>query len=320
MIKFKSPEIDLENFKLEEFNEKFSQHEHIIVKNSFENKFLNSLKKLSEQYYSILDKNYENQLIPSHEINQYFGSFQSLRKVCQKKQKIVNEFFKLFLNSNLSKLFFHYFKGNFFVAESENCIRRANGKYFLRSTGMHKDGQLSLISSQGVNSKNELTIWTPLNNCIDENTPRLLLLDKNEEIHNVLNNQDYFEDDGIKYASIQLKPFAYTNEKKFQNREKKILQTYKKIFKKSKCFAPYISLGSSIIFSQRIWHGSYILPKMKIERHSMDFRVCGEYIKNSNNKNVEGYNYVHNSNYKGLFDMKPSSYFYHYKNLFNSFF
>ena len=77
----------------------------------------------------------------------------------------MNKLYEIIKNSNLADLFFNYFSGNFFISENENCIRRADGNTLLRATGLHKDGQLSLISEQGINSKDELTVWTPLVDC-----------------------------------------------------------------------------------------------------------------------------------------------------------
>ena len=220
-LSFNIPEIDLKNLDTEEFLRKFNKNEFVLVKNTFSKKFLNELYKSSKKYFDNYDYKYKNDNIINHELDQYFGSFHFIRKICKKNPRIMNIFYENILNSNLSEIFKKKFSGNFFVSESENCIRRASARHYLRATGLHKDGQLSLASKKAFKSNEELTIWTPLVDCIDENTPRLLLLDKDTlTLESILDNDDYFFDNGVKYLSIQLKPFAYQNESEFSYREK----------------------------------------------------------------------------------------------------
>ena len=71
-------------------------------------------------------------------------------------------------------------KGDFFVGKSERVIRRADPRFALRFIGLHPDGQLNLCSGHAFNTKRELTIWTPLQDCTTDDTPRLLLMHKGE--------------------------------------------------------------------------------------------------------------------------------------------
>ena len=92
---------------------------------------------------------------------------------------------------------------------------------------------------------------------------------------------------------------------------KKINLTYNKIFKRAQCFAPYVPLGSSIIFSKNIWHGTYIKPKMKKNRYSLDFRVCGDFLEDETNIDIHGIKYIMDQS--GNFHFKESENFYNYE-------
>ena len=110
------------------------------------------------------------------------------------------------------------FKNNLVIFLFEKIIayRKMQVKHYLKESEINYHGIYIFDSNE------ELTIWTPLVDCIDENTPRLLLTDKDTlTLESILDNDDYFFDNGVKYLSNIFKPFAYQNESEFSHHRKK---------------------------------------------------------------------------------------------------
>ena len=103
-ISFKSPEINLKNYNNDEFLKKFTKHEHIIVRNTFDIRFIKELHKTAKNFYVSLDEKFKKKKIPKHEIAQYFGNFQNTRLICINKKKIMDKLYEIIKNSNLADL------------------------------------------------------------------------------------------------------------------------------------------------------------------------------------------------------------------------
>lgn len=190
--------------------------------------------------------------------------------------EIEREFFFEFERSGAPALLRELLGGDFFVGISERVIRRADAAVATRFSGLHQDGQLGPCSRAGINSKREFTIWTPLVDCTDEETPRLLLLQRGQTFANVFSEAEHVEDRGARFLPIQLRP----------HEDGKVLndfggddldQMFARIYNSTTCFAPRIPLGSAIFFDRDIVHGSYRHSRMRVPRFSLDFRVTGSY-------------------------------------------
>ena len=168
-----------------------------------------------------------------------------------------------------------------------------------------------------------LTIWTPLSSCTDRKTPRLLLLDQKhsqteveellEESKNInlkKNNlliffvfikpyqiKEEFKLNLIRKLTFEKfrKPYQIKKELDLNLIRKLTFEKFRKIYKSKKCFAPYIPLGSSIVFKNNVLHGSFITEEMKNVRYSMDFRVCGDFLINKDTKYFKGKKFVNNN-------------------------
>ena len=138
-----------------------------------------------------------------------------------------------------------------------------------------------------------LTVWTPLSNCTDKKTPRLLLLDQKHsqtEIEKLLeeNENVNLKKNNLGNFFVFIKPYQIKEELDLNLIRKLTFKKFKKIYESKKCFAPYIPLGSSIVFKNNVLHGSFITKEMKNVRYSMDFRVCGDFPVNNETKYFKG--------------------------------
>jgi hypothetical protein len=142
-------------------------------------------------------------------------------------------------------------------------------------SGLHTDGQLHYCSERGINSKREFTIWTPLQDCTGDTTPRLLLLHRGDTYCDVFSTQESVTDEGNSYLPVQLRPQLAAAS--LEGVADRLDQMFERLYRSKRCYAPAVPLGSAILFDHNIVHGSYRHRGMVTPRYSLDFRVVGIY-------------------------------------------
>lgn len=292
-----SPRIDLRNGDLNDAEKYLSTIGHVVLDNVWNINYLEEIYLRSKQRYQNDDERFSGRFedFASTTIDTYLGGhldFNELKNevVSDYSKDVEDQFFIEYQRAGLTPLMHLLFQGSFMVGKSERVVRRADPKFPVRFTGLHADGQLGACSQMGLRSKRELTLWTPLNSVQDDSRPRLLLLDKKEtSFLDIFEAEELLEESNVKYLPIQLKPFQIKSEDDYWAiNKKKITEYYSRIFKYKSCYAPYLPLGSAILFSKEIIHGSYILETMKESRYSFDVRHVGEFKINKHNSKYAG--------------------------------
>jgi hypothetical protein len=185
------------------------------------------------------------------------------------------DFFIEMERTGLPGLFRYLLSGDFVVSRTQRMIRRADAAVPAQFSGLHMDGQLRFCSERGINSKREFTIWTPLQDCADETTPRLLLLHRGESYGDVFSAEENVADAGNSYLPISLRPQIESTG--LEGAADRIDQMFERLYVAKQCYAPPIPLGSAVLFDRDIVHGSYRRTNMTTPRYSLDFRVVGVY-------------------------------------------
>lgn len=186
--------------------------------------------------------------------------------------------------SRLPRILHHLLRGDVVVSHNEHVIRRADAKVTGLFSGLHYDGQLRPCSDEGINSKREFTIWTPLVDCTTEDTPRLLLLARGQTFTDVFGVDELVSDEGVKYWPLQLRPTLASEGLNSVSLD----QLFERLYAAKQCYAPHVPIGSAILFEHNITHGSYRRGKMKNPRSSMDFRAVGVYRETDANRHYSG--------------------------------
>jgi hypothetical protein len=297
-LSINSPRVDFRTGDFTEVDNALSTIGHVVLDNVWNKNYLSEVYLRSKQRYEKDDARYSGHFDKYHKvaIDSYLGGhldFEQLRheSVSNYLKDIEKEFFIEYQRAGLVPLMQLLFSGSFMLGRSERVVRRADPKFPARFTGLHTDGQLNACSQKGIHSKRELTLWTPLNSVEDDSKPRLLLLDKKEtSFLDIFNPEELIENFGVKYLPIQLKPFQIKNETAYwEKNSDDVKNFYSRLFANKECYAPYLPLGSSILFSKEVIHGTYILNTMEEARYSFDVRMVGEYKVDGSNAQYSGY-------------------------------
>lgn len=177
--------------------------------------------------------------------------------------------------------------GDFFVGRSERVIRRGDPRFPVRFIGLHPDGQLHLCSEHGLNTKRELTIWTPLQDCANDHTPRLLLMHKGETYTELFESGEDGRAPAVERRRRQIRNEAEVG----AALRSEIERGYERLFQERRCYAPYVPFGSAIIFEAGVFHASYYASGMTTPRFSMDFRAVGDFKRTADNMGYVGNTY-----------------------------
>jgi hypothetical protein len=197
-----------------------------------------------------------------------------------------HEFFLELERTGLPALQRHLMGGDFVVSRTERVIRRADATIPAQFSGLHRDGQLRYCSERGINSKREVTIWTPLQDCSDDGTPRLLLLRRGQNFDDVFSTRETVSDEGNTYLPIGLRPqLAATGLEAAADR---VDAMFEQLYVAKDCYAPHVPFGSAVIFNHDVVHGSYRHRGMTTPRYSLDFRTVGVYRPSRANARYEG--------------------------------
>jgi hypothetical protein len=251
---------------------------HVVIERLWPLDYLGALRQAVADHFAALDAAYaENPSSFSNaETEVYLGNVTALDSLRHYEQRD-RAFFDAISSTGLPALYRRLFTGDFVISRGERALRRADPRFPLRFHGLHVDGQLGPLSREGIRTKRELTLWTPLVDCIDEDTPRMLYLHRGETFSDLLTETDFIEDRSVRYSPIQLRPFQFRDETARSELSPKIEELFTKILEKRRCYTPHIPLGGAILFDKDIIHATYMRPGMKKPRYSLDFRAVGEY-------------------------------------------
>jgi hypothetical protein len=255
---------------------------HVVLEEVWNDRFLVDLRRLAEEKFVADDKLYNGKLdqYPKDVVMTYLGGATELFSLFKSQDegwRKDRDFFSEVSRSGLPALFQYLCLGDFVVGRAERVIRRTDPKFPMRFTGLHYDFQCEEIAKHGMRSNSAFTVWTPLQDCSRDDTPRLLLLKLGERV-----------DDA---TSPALKLGAYATH---SLNSPAIDTLFEQIYASNSCYAPYIPLGSVILFDYRVVHASYRTEKMHVPRYSLDFRVVGEYIPGSATSSFNGRIYREN--------------------------
>jgi hypothetical protein len=287
-LTIESPRYSLRTASFSDVERTLNELGHVVLDEAWNYRYLEALHARAKSKFEADDALYGGRFdqFPDSLIEQYLGGHTNLDEVVIKQGDRIasvkaadHEFFFEFERSGLPALLRHLLNGNFILGRSERVIRRTDPRFEVRFTGLHQDGQLRYCSSRGINSQKEFTIWTPLQPCVDDDTPRLLLLDRRE--------QQLELDSGIHKITL-LKQEQIRDESKYLTEIGWLDEQFDRIYSKYQCFAPRIPIGSVVLFEHCVQHGSYRNSKMKTPRYSLDCRAVGEYRKSKENSGYGG--------------------------------
>lgn len=187
------------------------------------------------------------------------------------------EFYSEFRRAGFPALLEFLFDGDFVLQRNERVIRFVDPQQPVKFTGLHNDHQLENCFNAGIKSKRGVTIWTPLQPCTDDRISRLLLLHRGDDYHD---------------APPQI--YLHKDETKTYGPDRSGLESadldamFRRVYESKTCYAPYIPLGSSIIFDSDTVHASYRTAGMTERRYSIDCRAVGEYKVDASNGHFNG--------------------------------
>jgi hypothetical protein len=200
--------------------------------------------------------------------------------------EIDREFFLEFERSGVPALLRNLLSGDFVVSRTERVLRRADASVPAQFSGLHRDGQLQPCAKRGINSQREFTIWTPLQDCTGDSTPRLLLLHRGDEFADVFSKEELVADEGTGYLPIALRPQLAAAA--IEGSPDRVDRMFERLYAARRCYAPPVPLGSAVLFDHNIVHGSYRHRGMTTPRYSLDFRVVGIYRLSHANARYQG--------------------------------
>jgi hypothetical protein len=252
---------------------------HVVLDAVWSQRFLVELHRLAKQKFETDDARYADTLDQQPEdVRQcYLGGVTDIYSLFDDRAQGAakdSEFFSEVTRSGLPVLFHHLFGGDFVVGRAERQIRRINPKFPIRFTGFHYDHQCEPIAARGIRGRGAFTVWSPLQDCSRDDTPRLLLLKIGQRV-------DDHVPEALKLGSFE----------KLENQAisgKTIDSLFEPIYAERQCYAPRIPLGSCILFDHRVVHCSYRTADMTITRYSLDFRVVGEYLPDETTRSFAG--------------------------------
>jgi hypothetical protein len=295
-LTFDSPRFDYRNSNSSDIEKVIKQVGHVVLDNVWNKKYVEKLKQWTSERYLNDDKKYQDNLQKTQKsvIDSYLGNHLDFQQLCYQNdgsvKNLEEELIEEFEKTGLPSLFKKMLKGSFMLGISDRVVRRADPKFKIRFTGLHSDGQLRACSREGLNSTDEYTLWTPLVDCVDDLTPRLLMLHKDEKKFNDLFEEEILDKGGgSPHSLVQLRPFQIYDEDNFISKyQAEIFKSFRKIYEHKKCFAPYVPVGSVIIFDCNVIHGTYITEKMNKPRYSLDCRFTGIFKITKNNRMYRG--------------------------------
>jgi hypothetical protein len=258
---------------------------HVVLDDVWNTRFLSDLRVHGKQRFEADDHRHENGE-PLQDINGYMGGELGLQALFGPSEAELAEGTKYceqlsveFARSGLPSLLRQLLGGTCVLGHSVVSLRRIDPHFPVRFIGLHRDGQLNKCSFYGKTSRLEFTLWTPLQDCDNEDVPRLLLLHRRETIDDV-------SDDTKDILLLHTDPIK---EKDYLSKAgNNVDQFFDWLFREKDCYAPHVPLGSAVLFDHRVVHGSYRTDAMKLPRYSIDMRMVSEFRTTQENCDFVG--------------------------------
>jgi hypothetical protein len=266
-LSFESPRLNLRDASLAEIEQTINNVGHVVLDGLWNRPFLSRLHDFAKTNFTTSSEratHFDGVLPPA----------------------LDREFFIELERSGLPALLRHLLSGDFVVSQTERVVRRADAAIPAQFSGLHMDGQLRYCSDRGIYSKREFTIWTALQDCSGDDTPRLLLLHRGDTFADVFSAQEFVTDDGTTYLPLELRPQLEATG--LERAADRLDNMFERLYDAKRCYAPRIPFGSAVVFEHNIVHGSYRRQIMRTPRYSFDFRVVGVYRPARANARYQG--------------------------------
>jgi hypothetical protein len=294
-----SPRFSLRDVAFDEIDRKIGEVGHVVLTDVWNPRYLQRLQERVERKFKADDQAYEGRFdeFPDGVIDNYLGSHANLELLPdwtteqgrQEAHAFDDEFYTELARSGLPALFRYLLSGDFVASRTERVIRRADPAFPARFTGLHRDGQLRSCSTRGLHSDREFTIWSPLQACVEDDIPRLLLLHRGEGHEDLFREDEQIEVESKRYLPVELRPVQPRDEAAYLEQVgDSIHPFFDRVFAARRCYAPPVPLGSVVLFEHNTDHGTYWRPAMTRPRYSVDFRVVGEYQRDRANWKYDG--------------------------------
>jgi hypothetical protein len=262
-LSFDSPRFSLRTADFAEIDRAIADVGHAVVTDVWNRYFLAEAASTAAKSFAIDDSNV-SLLAANGQIGSYIGGVTGRFGVGSDET-----FFLELERTGLISLLRILLKSDPIIDFSERATRRVDPNVPARFTGLHRDHQLDGKAARGLASKRALTLWTPLCDCLDEDTPRLVLLHC---------------DDVLEQRSPREVMLSGLHDPKLADRASaaELDAMFDSIYAETRCYAPHVPLGGLIAFDNRTVHGSYRRAGMRKVRYSFDIRAHGMYsqIKN----------------------------------------
>jgi hypothetical protein len=258
-LSFDSPRYSLRTADFSDITDSIERTGHVVLEDVWNVPFLDRILRVAQEAFEEDDRNVNR--LPPERVGSYIGGVTPCSVMSDPA------FSPEFERSGITALLRLLFAGSFVVDGAEQATRRVDPKIAARFTGLHRDFQLDELAIRGLRTDRAVTIWTPLLDCSDEMTPRLLLFAHGE-------------------APEAPRP-TMLGELHKQSEQHSVSPSemdamFEGIYQRFECYAPHVPLGGAIVFDRNVVHGTYRHSSMTKVRYSFDVRALGEYalIKN----------------------------------------
>lgn len=275
-----SPRFSMRHGDLGEIEKALSTVGHVVLEGVWALPFLERLHAGIAAKFGEDDAKFAGHFdeFPVPVIDSYLGCHKGFDDFGADRDGFDAAFFEELERSGLPALYRRLLAGDFVVSQFERVLRRVDPHFPLRFTGLHHDGQLGALSSRGLRTTREFTLWTPLQDCSTEDISRLLLIERGQPTKQFLDEApNRTQIAGIPFHPIQLRPAQFRDSSVEKESLGDVHARYDELFAALRCYAPYVSFGGAVLFERDVWHGSYHRPGMTRPRYSLDFRAVGEY-------------------------------------------
>jgi hypothetical protein len=286
-----SPRFSYRSASLAAIDEALATVGHVVLTDLWSTPFLDRLREIAAIRFASDDATYLGNFdkYPHSTIEVYLGGFRNFDEIGGAgAEEIDAAFFEEIERTGLPALYRRLLHGDFVVSASERVIRRLDPKFPLRFAGIHCDGQLGALSKEALRTDREITLWTPLQDCMTDEIARLLLLHRGETLGDFYAAGGTVKEGDVSFHPVQLRPLQFRDEVGRRALIPEIDAEYRRLFATKRCYAPPVPLGATVLFDKTTIHGSYHLPTMTQPRYSLDFRAVGEYRVTDKNAPYQG--------------------------------
>src|SRR5262249_5244731 len=246
-LSLESPRFSLRTAAFADIEKTLNELGHVVLDDAWNPQYLENLQAGAKARFEADDARMNGHFgqFPNEVVEMYLGGHSTLEQIATITGKnfevLDREFYSEFERTGLPALLRHLLRGHFVLDRSERVVRRTDPRYPVRFTGLHYDGQLHSCARRGLNSQREFTLWTPLVTCVDDQTPRLLLLHRGDAV-------DFAAKEAGGFDPIQLKPRQVRDEEQYLAKVGSLDEQFERIYRERRCYAPPVPLGSAVLF------------------------------------------------------------------------